>query len=192
MNFVKKGIAVATGTASSRRSFIGDDGRACDVKEKVTLHIKSTSSKDALTIAKLAIRTAQMSKKNEQGSWQKRFVCMVPHMFLYYYDNELSESPRGVIDLEYFTQLSVDADNVMTMSAREGIPLRAYYFQVSDPEVIAEFSSSLHRDRYQLIKDERDAYQQLQDQFSGEMDYASKMIESSSKDNEKMQVMILI
>ena len=45
---------------------------------------------------------------------------------------------------------------------------------------------SLHRDRYTTVRDERDAYQQLQDQFSGQMDMTSKMLEDSAMEKEKL------
>lgn len=31
------------------------------------------------------------------GVWQKRFCCLVPHMFLYYFENDVAESPRYFI-----------------------------------------------------------------------------------------------
>jgi hypothetical protein len=45
-------------------------------------------------------------KRNEQGQWQRRYICTVPHLFLYYFDSDSSESPRGVIDLELFNNIS--------------------------------------------------------------------------------------
>ena len=51
-----------------------------------------------------------MDKKNEQGQYQKRFICAVPHTFLYYYENEYSENPRGIIDLELYMKLSIEDD----------------------------------------------------------------------------------
>jgi len=34
-------------------------------------------------------------KKNEQGMYQRRYVCIVPHTFMYYFDSDTSEAPRG-------------------------------------------------------------------------------------------------
>ena len=113
-------------------------------------------------------------------------------MFLYYFDSDLAELPRGVIDLEYYSSLAVSDGNVITMSPQDGIPLRSYYFQIEDQVVLADWMGSLARDRYQLVLDEKNAYQALQEQFSGEMNYASKMMESSAVDKEKMQVKIPI
>ena len=71
--------------------------------ETCNLQLKATPRKDARSASQLAIQSNNMMKRNEQGVWQKRFVCLVPHLFLYYYDSDQSEAPRGVIDLEYFT-----------------------------------------------------------------------------------------
>lgn len=50
------------------------------------------------------------------GTYQKRFVCIVPHMFLYYYDvdsnnNSNNSAPRGVIDLQYFNKVKLEGPN---------------------------------------------------------------------------------
>lgn len=37
-----------------------------------------------------------------------------------------------------------------------------------------------------VVRDERDAYQQLQDQFSGQMDFATKMMEENGIEKERM------
>lgn len=45
----------------------------------------------------------------------------------------------------------------------------------------------VHRERYQTVRDERDAYQQLQDQFSGQIDSMSSTIESCNIERERLQ-----
>jgi hypothetical protein len=45
---------------------------------------------------------------------------------------------------------------------------------------------AIHRDRYGVVRDERDAYQQLQDQFSGQMDFTTKMMEENGIEKERM------
>lgn len=51
---------------------------------------------------------------------------------------------------------------------------------------MSQWMASLHRDRYMVVRDERDAYQQLQDQFSGQMDFTSKMIEEYSTEKDRL------
>lgn len=54
-------------------------------------------------------------KRNEQGVWQKRFICTVPHTFLYYFESEFADSPRGIIDLDFMTNVTRE-DNVLKIS----------------------------------------------------------------------------
>lgn len=56
--------------------------------------------------------------------WQRRFCCLVPHIFLYYFDNDTSESPRGIIDLEYFTDIDVQNQNILRIATPARISSR--------------------------------------------------------------------
>lgn len=90
-----------------------------------------TPNKDAQTIASLAIRSGYIMKRNEQGVFHKKFVCVVPHSFLYYFDSETSESPRGVIDLELYTNVTRD-DNTLKMSTNDEDKLRYCFLLCCD------------------------------------------------------------
>ena len=147
-----------------------------NVLESYSMLLKSTGRKDARTTAEYSIQCNHMMKRNEQGVWQKRFVCIVPHLFLYYFDSDQSDSPRGVIDLEYFTNCHADGENVLTLSADEGVPLRSYYFQIDDPTVLGDWMTSVQRERYTLVKEERDMYHSMQLHFSSEMEEKNKNI----------------
>lgn len=35
-----------------------------------------------------------MFKKNKQGAWQRRYCCLVPHTFLYYFESKDAEVGR--------------------------------------------------------------------------------------------------
>ena len=43
----------------------------------------------------------------------------MPHTFLYYFEGEAAESPRGVIDLEYYTDIVSDEKNVIKVRVVE-------------------------------------------------------------------------
>ena len=77
---------------------------------------QTTPSKDAVTTSRLAVKSGYLMKRNEQGNWQQRYVCIVPHCFLYYFDEEGSESPRGIIDLEIYTNISRE-ENTLKMES---------------------------------------------------------------------------
>lgn len=64
--------------------------------------------------------------------------------------------------------------------------IRGFYFQIDDPQTMSQWMASMHRDRYMVVRDERDAYQQLQDQFSGQMDFLSKLNEDCSAEKDKL------
>jgi hypothetical protein len=64
--------------------------------------------------------------------------------------------------------------------------VRSFFFQIDDPLVMSQWMASLHRDRYMVVRDERDAYQELQDQFSGQMDFTSKMLEEKSAEKDRL------
>ena len=60
---------------------------------------------------RFAVKSGYLQKKNEHGVFQKRFLCSVPHTFLYYYESDTADSPRGVIDLELYTQIALEGSD---------------------------------------------------------------------------------
>ena len=57
-----------------------------------------------------------MLKLEEGGVWRKRFICTVPHTYLYYFESHSSENPRGVIDLDFLIDISREDNNVLKLS----------------------------------------------------------------------------
>jgi uncharacterized coiled-coil DUF342 family protein len=196
---VVSGTVGTVGGVIRRASLMGSDSRVkvneCDdeeilrsAKDRVTLILKCTPGKDAAITSALALKRMFIMKRNEQGVYNKKLVCTVPHMFLYYFDSELSEQPRGIIDLYYYTDMSVEGDgNILKISAPDETGLKSYFFRIDDPTMLSELINSLHRDRYNVVRDERDAYQALQDQFSGEMETSSKQLVSSGREMETVK-----
>ena len=117
----------------------------------------------------------------------QRLVCLVPHLFIYYFDNEQSESPRGIIDLEYFTNCVSNDEQIMTISPSEGVALRSFYFQIEEQNTLSDWMNALIRDRYHSIREERDMYQSMQSQFSSEINKKSEQILLTSQEKENMQ-----
>jgi len=112
-------------------------------------------------------------------------VCMVPHMFLYYFSEEDFDAPRGIIDMEYYTNVVVE-DNVVSLHADKSLGARPLHFKIHDPDVRKQWIHSMKRDRFQTVQDERDMYQQLQEQFSGQMNSTTKMIDDHSQEKEQL------
>jgi hypothetical protein len=72
-----------------------------------------------VTATRLSIKSGYLIKRNEQGTWHTKYICTVPHVFMYYYDTETSDFPRGVIDLELYTYASIDDGNILTLATHD-------------------------------------------------------------------------
>lgn len=125
-------------------------------------------------------------KRNEQGTWQKRFMCIVPHMFLYYYDSELAEAPRGIIDLELYQHTEREEGGGISLVAADE-SLRCFHFNDEDDENLNEWATSLIRDRYHLVCEERNAYQQMQSLMTGAIDNASSAQKLSEQERAELE-----
>ncbi|CAN0169949.1 unnamed protein product, partial [Ectocarpus fasciculatus] len=79
-----------------------------DSSNSCTITVKSSPPRTAAEMTKLSVRRGWMFKKNKQGAWQRRYCCLVPHTFLYYFESKDAEVPRGVIDLDPYTNIGVD------------------------------------------------------------------------------------
>lgn len=71
------------------------------------------------TNERLAVKSGFMMKRNEQGVWHRKYCCIVPHTFLYYYDSDTADHPRGIIDLELFTNISVSEEGILKLAATD-------------------------------------------------------------------------
>mmetsp|Transcript_30104 Transcript_30104/g.93118 ORF Transcript_30104/g.93118 Transcript_30104/m.93118 type:complete len:207 (-) Transcript_30104:1020-1640(-) len=130
-----------------------------------SLTIKSSPPKTAGVATRLGVRAGALTKRNEQQSWQRRYCVLVPQTLLYYFDGECSEQPRGIIDLEYYTEVEVVARRTIRLSTPPDIPLRSFFFRADSDAQCAAWAAALARERYFIIADERDAYQRLQTEF---------------------------
>lgn len=59
-----------------------------------TCTIKSAPPRTPEVLQKLAVQTGWLYKRNEQHHWQARWCCVVPHMFLYYFDAAIDPPPQ--------------------------------------------------------------------------------------------------
>mmetsp|Transcript_2362 Transcript_2362/g.7285 ORF Transcript_2362/g.7285 Transcript_2362/m.7285 type:complete len:566 (-) Transcript_2362:91-1788(-) len=132
-----------------------------------TVTIKSSPAKSAEETGRLGIISGFLTKRNEQHSWQRRFCALVPQSFLYYFEDESADSPRGIIDLEFYTDISAQPNNVVKLATADGSH-RTFYFQADSEEEMNAWLSALIRERYFHVRDERDAYQELQKDFQAQ------------------------
>ena len=112
-------------------------------------------------------------------------MCIVPHMFLYYFDNEQAEAPRGIIDLELYHNTEREENGIRLVPADE--TLRSFHFDDEDEENLNDWATSLIRDRYHMVCEERNAYQQMQSLMTGAIDTASSAQKISEKEREQLE-----
>ncbi|CAK4081602.1 unnamed protein product [Aphanomyces euteiches] len=94
--------------ASSRSLASGStEGKTGPPKQK----IRGSPPTSATELAHLGTKSGYLRKEadNEKGLWSKYFFVVKPSTFLYYYKTEKDEYPRGVIDLEYMTDVRLNS-----------------------------------------------------------------------------------
>ncbi len=64
---------------------------------------------------------------------------------------------------------------------------RSFFFDDDDKDNLNDWSSSLTRDRYHTIREERNAYQQMQFEMTGAIDDASKRHKDTLREREKLE-----
>ena len=134
-----------------------------------TMAVKSSASRTAPATAALGALSGYLAKRDEQHQWRRRFCVLAPQAFLYYFEDSSADAPRGVIDLEG-ADVSVGDGNVVHIVTpgthdTEG---RRFYFQADSADDAAAWVSALVRERYFNVRDERDAYRDLQHDLSAQ------------------------
>ncbi|EGZ29452.1 hypothetical protein PHYSODRAFT_468890 [Phytophthora sojae] len=66
----------------------------------------------AETLTAKATRSGFLRKQadNEPGAWNEYYFVIKPLTYLFYYNSKEDETPRGIIDLEYLTDIKRNAD----------------------------------------------------------------------------------
>lgn len=64
---------------------------------------------------------------------------------------------------------------------------RSYYFQSEDEEEVESWRDCLIRERFDYLRDEREAFNQLNTEFTEHMNKASMKIETATLDKERME-----
>lgn len=68
---------------------------------------------------------------------------------------------------------------------------RSFFFDDDDKDNLNDWTTSLIRDRYQAVCDERDAYQQMQFEMTGAINSASSLQKMSEKEREQLEQQLL-
>ncbi|ETW01059.1 hypothetical protein H310_06688 [Aphanomyces invadans] len=93
--------------SAARSPAVTDSSRGGPPKQK----IRGSPPTSATELAHLGTKCGYLRKEadNEKGLWSKYFFVVKPSTFLYYYNTEKDEYPRGVIDLEYMTDVRLNS-----------------------------------------------------------------------------------
>ena len=136
----------------TRRRLLAATGLASQNSSNTTMTIKSSPPKSAPAMAALGVRAGTLTKRNEQHVWQRRFCAVVPQTLLYYFEGEDADTPRGVIDLEYYTEITAEPNNVLRLATPDDLPLRAFYFQADSEDERNSWMSVLSRERFFVVR----------------------------------------
>ena len=93
-----------------------------------------------------------------------------------------------MIDLEYFTKCSVNDDGILVVSPTEGTPLRSFYFKIDDVDSRNEWINSIQRDRFHNVREERDQYFGMQENYLTQMNEVTQSTSIMSEEKESLQM----
>lgn len=227
-----------------------------------TCTIKSAPPRTPDVLGMLSVKSGWLFKRNEQHVWQARYCCVVPHTFLYYFDQHptipcqtpqltskqqeelnkivkegfgkrgqsqsqprssiynvlgagtggggnLDESteipndeapsstqqsnvtPAGIIDMECYTTIHRNAQNnlVMELSGDETVnpDLRSFYFCANTDQEGEDWSQAFLGERHSSLLDEREAYKQVCDGFSQQLQVLHTELDQAQRQAESQQ-----
>ncbi len=69
--------------------------------------------------------------------WHRRYCALVPHTFLYYFEKDDSSSPKGVIDLELYSNIEIGDggdESAIELRSDPDARLRHFYFRADVSE----------------------------------------------------------
>ena len=90
--------------------------------------------------------------------------------------------------MEYFTKCSVNDDGILVVSPTEGTPLRSFYFKIDDVDSRNEWINSIQRDRFHNVREERDQYFGMQENYLTQMNEVTQSTSIMSEEKESLQM----
>lgn len=133
----------------------------------------------AQTLTSKATRSGLLRKQadNEPGAWNEYYFVLKPLTYLFYYNSKDDETPRGIIDLEYLTDIKRNADclqravgggdNCFRVSGKlpknhsepnangDKPKMRPLYLDTDDEEEAEKWMDAIRNHRFSLKKDEQ-------------------------------------
>jgi len=145
-----------------------------------TFSVKSSPSKKATVTKLLSSKHGYLTKRNESSTYTRRYCCIVPHTFLYYFESPSSESPTGIIDLECYTGVERGEGTEFELRGEtRNSELRRFFFRAESREDCDEWEDALLKDRHSALIEEREAFKELQSSFSHQLNSCNQLIDDA-------------
>jgi hypothetical protein len=79
---------------------------------RIREHVRFSPPTSAKELATLSSKSGYLLKQadNQPGVWNKYFFLIRPVTFLYYYNSKEDDTPRGILDMEYLTDIRYNKD----------------------------------------------------------------------------------
>ena len=136
-------------------------------------------------------------------SFENVSACLVPHSFLYLFDVNNLTKPREVIDLQLLTNVhrgSVKGNSreekqacftitteTYSLGQNDGSIQRPTFSFSCDKDIADEWVHAIQRERYNVVREERDAYQLLQESFSMELQKLREQNDKLTQNNDDLK-----
>ncbi|GMI47941.1 hypothetical protein TrCOL_g8874 [Triparma columacea] len=157
--------------------------------------IKSAPSRTPSVLTGLSTHSGWLEKKDESGNWNLRFVCAVPHTFLYYFSSDSpSATPCGIIDLECYTNVirtapphtstsslsstsSSEPSVVLQLCGSDRISpnLRSFYFRAPSPPSADLWTDAFLSGRHDSLLESLSAFKDLQGGYSKQLNACNEI-----------------
>ncbi|CAH0474817.1 unnamed protein product [Peronospora belbahrii] len=175
--------------SAARMNGEGTRGRGSSIKRpRVRFStIELECGAETLTMKGTCSGLLRKQADNEPGAWNQYYFVIKPLTYLFYYNSKDDETPRGIIDLEYLTDVKLNADclqravgggdHCFRVSGKlprlnpEQVPsgdvpkMRPVYLDTEDEEEAKKWINAIRNHRFSVKKAEQflDMTQQLRD-----------------------------
>ena len=140
-------------TAFKALGVVDDDG---DHQSKTTITVKSLPPQTKKAVLSSGLKSGLVLKRDEGSVWKPRLAVVRPHTFIYYFadDDDESSRPRGIIDLEYYTEVTVVSMRASADGAPDGralrlhapsMPMRDFFFKFASESAMHDWADALSR-----------------------------------------------
>ena len=171
--------------------------------DSTTYKIQSALPLTQDSISRLSIKSGWLEKENERNVWKKHWCCVVPHTYLYYFDEEFpgeshesllqyfkSGKPPGIIDLEAYSTSCKHNDDIFAFELKgdDNSDIRSLHFKAETEDDLEEWVTTLLQKRYDSVVDEMEACQEICKSASDQVMEWSEIVENMQSRNQTLDM----